>query len=289
MDNVTFYKFVDINDVDQLKKEILENAKSLNIKGKILLAKEGINGYISGSKENIKLFEEYMQSIEEFKDVWFKHNPTQRFNSKRMLVKVRKEIITFKQDYNMKNTGKYISPEELDKLYENKEDFVIVDTRNDYEYDIGHFKGAVKLNTKEFTDFPEEIEKIRENAKSKKIITYCTGGVRCEKATAYMKENGFEDVYQLEGGIINYGIERGENNWEGRCFVFDDRGAIRIDPKEQEKDEYVQCSICFVPEENTHSCLNCGKEFVICDKCNPLLEGCCSKFCRNEIRFRKSL
>lgn len=284
MDNITFYKLVELTNLPELKARLLEKAKLLNLKGKVLIAPEGINGYMTGSKEEIKEWEEYIHSYNEFKDLWFKHNHTEKFNSKRMIVKIRKEIITFGTKFDPKKTGKYLDPRELDEMYENQEDFVIIDTRNDYEYDIGHFKNAIKMNIKEFTEFPEEVNKIKEMTKGKKVITYCTGGVRCEKATVWMNENGFSDVYQLNGGIVNYGIERGQGNWEGRLFVFDDRGAIKIDPKEQADDIYIQCSICYVPCEDKHKCLHCQEEFIMCDKCVPLIEGCCSKFCRNKIR-----
>ncbi len=284
MDNITFYKFVEIKDLKKTRELILNKAKSLNLKGKILLAPEGINGYMSGEDNEIKEFETFMQSQVEFKDIWFKHNYTEKFNSKRMLVKIRKEIITMKKDYDYSKTGKYLSPKELDELYQNNDDFVIFDTRNEYEYEMGHFKNAIKLDTKEFTEFPKEIEKYKDIVKDKKAIFYCTGGVRCEKATAWVKENGFDDVYQLDGGVVNYGIERGQGNWEGRLFVFDDRGAIKIDPKEQENDKYIQCSICFVPNEDKHICLYCNNEYIMCSRCVPLIENTCSKFCRNKMR-----
>jgi UPF0176 protein len=280
MDNITFYKFVEINNLEELKESILDFCIKNEIKGKILIAKEGISGYCSGNEKATKDFKDYMHQIEQFKDLWFKHNKTEKENSKKMLVKIRNEIITFKQDYDIKNTGKYLKPEELDKLYQSNEEFLIIDTRNDYEYEQGHFKNAIKINSKEFTQFPEEVLKLKEQSKGKKVITYCTGGVRCEKATAWMNENGFDDVYQLDGGVINYGIERGQGNWEGKCFVFDDRGAIEIDPKKQDI-KYSQCSICFVPCESKKTCRICNKEYLMCADCDPLMENTCSKFCRN--------
>jgi UPF0176 protein len=280
MDNITFYKFVEINNLSELRENILNLCIKHEIKGKILIAKEGISGYCSGNEKATKEFIEYMHNIEQFRDLWFKHNKTEKENSKKMLVKIRNEIITFKQEYNIKNTGKYLKPEELDKLYQSKEDFIIIDIRNDYECEQGQFKNAIRINSKEFTQFPEEILKLKEQSIGKKVIAYCTGGVRCEKATAWMNENGFDDVYQLDGGIINYGIERGQGNWEGKCFVFDDRGAIEIDPKKQDI-KYNQCSICFVPCEKNQTCRICGKEYLMCTDCNPLIENTCSKFCRN--------
>ena len=284
--NISFYKFIELDNLKQLRKELQEYCNTKRIKGKILLAKEGISAYMSGIVEDIEKFKQFLTSYKEFEDMWFKHNPTNRFNSKRMLVKIRKETITLKQKYNYSNTGNYLEPEELDKWYEeNKDDFVIIDTRNDYEYEVGHFKNAIPLPIKEFTELPDAIKQIEEKIKNKKIVTYCTGGIRCEKATAWMKENGFDDVYQINGGIINYGIERGQSNWEGLCFVFDDRGAIPIDIETQKEHlNKPQCSVCYVPCTDIHTCPQCNKDFIMCSKCMPLMDNCCSKFCRNKMR-----
>lgn len=289
--NITFYKFVEIKDLKNLKETLDKFVLNENriLKGKILIATEGITGYMSGLKTDIKDFEEFIHNLKEFQDVWFKHNPTNRLNSKRMNVKIRKETITMKKNYDYSNTGIHLEPEELDKWYsENKDDFVIVDTRNDYEYEVGHFKDAIPLPIKEFTQFPKAMDKIKDQIKGKKTVIYCTGGIRCEKASAWMNENGYEDVYQINGGIINYGLKRGQGNWEGKCFVFDDRGAISLDVEDQKKElDEPSCSVCYVPvdiKEDTHICPQCGVEFLMCPKCLPLMDNCCSKFCRNKMR-----
>ncbi len=289
--NITFYKFVKIKDLKALKEKldayVLDENKIL--RGKILVAGEGITGYMSGLKTDIKEFEDFIHSIEGFEDIWFKHNPTNRLNSKRMNVKIRKETITMKKDYDYSNTGTHLSPEKLDEWYENDEDFVIIDTRNDYEYEVGHFKNAVPLPIKEFTEFPKAMDDIKDKVKGKKIVTYCTGGIRCEKATAWMKENGYEDVYQVEGGIVNYGLKRGQGNWEGKCFVFDNRGAISMSEEDQIKElNDEQCSVCYVPSTDRHICPQCSVEFTMCPKCMPLMDNCCSKFCRNKMRSLKN-
>ena len=289
--NITFYKFINIKDLIQFKKELDDYVLDENklIRGKILIAEEGITGYMSGLKTHIKEFEEFIHSLNGCEDIWFKHNPTNRLNSKKMNVKIRKETITLNKNYNYENTGTHLSPEELDKWYENKDDFVIVDTRNEYEYEEGHFKNAILLPIKEFTEFPEAMDSIKDKVKGKKIVTYCTGGIRCEKATAWMKEEGYEDVYQVDGGIINYGLKRGQGNWKGKCFVFDDRGAISLDIEDQKNElNQNQCTVCYVPNNDVHRCLNCNKEFIMCSRCTPLIEDCCSKFCRNKIRSLKN-
>lgn len=290
MINISFYKFVELKNLPDLKIQLLNFCNEKNLKGKILLANEGINGYLSGDRENLEKFKQYILSFSFFNDLYFKENPICKHNFKRMIVKIKKEIITFKIPVNINKKAPHIKPEELKKLYENNENFVIIDTRNDYEYDIGHFKNAIKLNTKQFSDFPQELEKIKEKIKDKKIITYCTGGIRCEKATAYMKDIGYKEVFQLDGGIINYGIKCGGDFWNGKCFVFDERGAIDLDINTQKENlEYSQCSICYVPNESTHSCPYCKKTFLMCSKCLPLMDNCCSKFCRNKQREKHLL
>ena len=286
MINITFYKFVQLSELKLLREEILNCACCNNLKGKILIAYEGISGYITGEFEGIQKFQNFLQKKKEFKDMWFKENPTLRHNSKRMIVKIKKEIITFKKNCDMKLKGDEITPCELDLMYEKKEDFVLIDTRNNYEHALGYFKNAIKLNTNSFSEFPKEIMKIKKKILGKKIISYCTGGVRCEKSTAWLKKNGFENVFQLKGGIINYGIEKGQGNFEGLCFVFDNRGAIKINPTEQ-KEWKNKCNTCFIPENKKRKCLNCKSDFIQCKNCLKLLKKCCSKFCRNKMNIDK--
>ena len=285
---VSFYKFFEIKEKDLKikKKEILNLMKNFNIKGKILISKEGINGMFDGEEKNTEIFEKDLNKIlnQEF---WFKRREVSKNYFKRSLVKIRDEIITFKYKYDIKNTGKYIKPKELKSWYENKKDFVIVDHRNDYEFEEGHFENSINLNIKEFSEFVNAISKIKNKIKNKKIVNFCTGGVRCEKSTAWMVENGFGDsIYQIDGGIINYGDECGDKFWKGKCFVFDERGAIELDKKKQ-KENYNQCNVCFVPCENKHICKKTKKKFIQCSKCYELMEGFSNKMLRNENRIKE--
>lgn len=228
MIHLSFYKFVKISDIEILRDDLLEFCKENSIKGTILLANEGINGMLAAEQNKIENFKSYMRKKEEFKDIFFKEQESSNHGYKKILVKIKPEIITFKQSIDMENTGDYLKPDELKSMYENNEDFAIIDMRNDFEYDIGHFHGAIKINSKKFSELPEEIELIKDRIKDKKIVTYCTGGVRCEKGTAYLKQLGYKDIYQLDGGIINYGKEIGGSFWNGKCFVFDDRREIEL-------------------------------------------------------------
>lgn len=285
--HISFYKFVSLTNLKTLRENLLTYCREHNIKGKILIAEEGINGMIAGEKNKIENFKNYITNFEEFSDLFFKQHQSLKQGYKKMFVKIKSEIITFNKPISLERRGKHLNPQKLQEMYENNEDFAIIDMRNDFEYDIGHFKNAIKLNTQQFSQLPEEIERIKEKIKNKPIVTYCTGGIRCEKGTAYLKELGFEDVYQLDGGIINYGEKIGDNYWEGKCFVFDTRGAVEIDPQKQQ-DNYSQCRICFVPEDKCHRCPECGEEFIMCDECTKLIENCCSKFCRNKQREKYS-
>ena len=279
--NVSFYKFIQLKKLENIKIKLLEFMKKEDIKGKILLAKEGINGAYTTSEKSNEKFENFLNDL--FKtSFFFKKAKCESHHFKRTLVKIREEIITFKKDFDIKNTGKYITPKELKRWYENKEDFIIVDHRNDYEFEAGHFENSINLKIKEFTDFPKAINKIKNKIRNKKIVNFCTGGVRCEKSTAWMSENGFgENIYQVEGGIINYGKECSDNFWVGKCFVFDDRGAIEIDENKQ-NENYTKCRICKIPESKKHICPISNKEFIMCDKCYKLMNGCYDKFYRNE-------
>ena len=194
--------------------------------------------------------------------------------------------------------------QDLKRLLDNEKDIVLLDARNNYEYEIGRFKGAIHLDLDTFREFPMKIKQLQkttiqsskngiknskilknnENIKNKKIITYCTGGVRCEKASALLKEAGFENVYQLHDGIINYGKECGDSHWEGKCFVFDTRGAVDIDPNKK-SEPITQCVLCHLPSGNLHQCsyVKCDKFFTACDKCLEILNGCCGKNCRNHM------
>ena len=276
------------NDLKKFQIKHLVLCKRLGLNGRVLIAKEGINGNLTGGKEDIEEYKKELRKGKRFSDVEFKQGPTSNHNFRKMFVRIRKEIVTSGFGIDAKKKGKYIEPKELKKWYDKKDDFVIVDARNDYEYKIGKFKNAINLKLDTFRDFPKAIKQLK-RFKNRKIVTYCTGGVRCEKASAYLRLKGFKDVYQLHGGIIKYGEKIGNKHWEGKCFVFDTRGAVDIDPKKQNK-PITQCSLCNIPCDKYHNCVNvrCDKRFIACDKCLETLNECCSKNCRNVIKVHPS-
>lgn len=252
--NIAFYKFVHIPNPAEFQAELSALCPSMNLKGTVIVAEEGINSCLVGEEKDINQFIEHMRNDPRFVDIDFKKSFSERSPFRRMLVKLKKEIIPMGFEYvkPAEATGKYVEALEFKNWLDNEEDVVILDTRNDYEVEIGSFRSAVNPQTKMFREFPKWVsEQLKENPdwKSKKVVTFCTGGIRCEKATAYMQHIGFENVYQLQGGILKYFEETHaqkpteENYFDGECFVFDYRVAVdkTLAPTEQ----YCVCYNCW--------------------------------------------
>lgn len=280
-----YYKFVNIDEPIEYAKEHLEFCNSLGLKGRILVAKEGLNGTVSGTFEQTDAYMEAMHSDPKFKDMVFKIDDVQEHAFKKMYVRHRDSIITLlpEEDVNpMDKVGTYLKPKEwLEMLKE--EDVIIVDGRNDYEYEIGHFRGAVKPNVKNFKQFPGWIEDNLSMYKDKKILTYCTGGIRCEKLTGVLLNKGFKNVYHLEGGIVTYSKDsetKGEL-FDGKCYVFDNRISVKINYTE---DDVVisSCRHCGKPCDRYINCTNdnCHDQHICCENCEKTFEGFCSEKCR---------
>ena len=227
MKNILFYKYTKIDDVSSTKEVFLKLCGSLKLLGTILIAEEGINGCLSGNNKDINNFKAKIRKDKRFSDIQFKEGFAASHTFKRLAVKIKNEIITSGFGIDISKKADYIKPLELKKLLDKKEDFILLDARNRYEYEIGKFKGSITLPIKTFKEFKKSIKIIR-HLKNKKIIAYCTGGIRCEKASALLKEKGFKNMQQLYGGILNYGKECGDAHWEGKCFVFDNREAIDL-------------------------------------------------------------
>ena len=282
---ILFYKFKKIENTEKFRKEQLEYCEKLGVMGRILVATEGINGSISGTREQIDTYKKYITSLEGFDGIIFKEDEVLNHPFTKMQVKIKKQIINFGIEVDMSKKGQYLEPDELMKWYESEtpgEDFVVIDTRNDYEYKVGRFKDSVHLNIKTFREFPEKIKEL-EHLKDKKIITYCTGGIRCEKASSFMKEQGFENVYQLKDGILTYGKEHPDTFWEGKCFVFDKRMFQDLNSDET---PITRCEICNEISDLNRNCrnVNCDKLFISCVDCQKELNGCCSKECYEELQ-----
>ena len=253
---IAFYHFVSLENIDQLQLFILKFCQKKNIKGTILLASEGINGTISGEEKKIQQFIEFIKEdlffknkfkILEHKESWSSKNPFYR-----MKVRLKKEIVALGVEgiSPTKKVGKYVNPEEWNNLI-NDPNTIVIDTRNNYEVDIGTFKNSINPQTETFREFPSYVDKNLNNNKIKKVAMFCTGGIRCEKATSLMLEKGFKDVYHLKGGILKYleNIPKEESLWVGECFVFDQRVAITHGLNEGQYDQCYACRHPLSPNE----------------------------------------
>lgn len=279
---ILFYKFIEIGDPDGFVRSQREFCRKEGLLGKLLVAREGVNGSFSGTNDQVGNYKKFLTSIEGFRDVAFKEETASFHPFRKLIVRVKKEIIRLEREVDMSRRGKYISPEELLALYESGEDFVMLDTRNAYESDVGRFRNAVTPKIDSFREFPEALGEL-DDRKHRKIVTYCTGGIRCEKATAYMIGRGFTDVYQLKDGIINFCQKYPDTVWEGKCFVFDDRLVSDV---EAEGDVISKCVRCGASSDRYQNCRNpeCDDLVILCLECSEENEGCCSEECSEEYR-----
>lgn len=243
----TFYKFVYLENLHEMQKSLLQRCKNHLVKGTILLAREGINGTIAGKRKAIDKMIEYLKADPKFSDMEHKESVYKTMPFYRMKVKLKKEIVSIGIPGINPNkmVGKRVCAHEWNKLITDP-DVLVIDTRNQYEYEIGTFKNSVSPNTRSFSELPEFVNRLLTDYKNKKIAMFCTGGIRCEKATSYLLEQGFSDVYHLQGGILKYleEINPEDNLWEGECFVFDNRVAV---DKHIEKGNYEMCYGCRMP------------------------------------------
>lgn len=274
---ITFYKYASLEDPEFFSKEHLSFCKSVGIKGKILVSKEGLNGGITGRDEDIEEYKRKLTSYEIFKDIKFKETFVEEEAYRKMFVRVRKEIVTFDDNVDYSKAARKIKPEQLKEMLDKNEGVVLLDVRNAYEIKIGKFKQAVHLDINKFTEFKSKINSLN-SLKDKMIVTYCTGGVRCEKASAFLIENGFGNVLQLDGGILNYAEKCSDFHWEGKCFVFDRRMAISLNDS-KEVHPISRCEVCDNFSDLYINCKNgnCDKLFICCKNCQRKFNGYCSE------------
>ena len=264
------YKFSSIKDPEKLHNEIRITLKNLSIYGTILVGEEGINGTISG--EEVKLDEAiaFIQSIDGFSKIDIKKSKSKVNPFVRLKIKHKKEIVTIGDKSINPNeiVGDYIEPENWNNLISDK-NTILIDTRNDYEYSIGTFKNAINPNTVKFREFPEWVKNqnfTEDDKKNKNIAMFCTGGIRCEKASSMMLKDGFKNVSHLKGGILNYfeSISQENSLWEGECFVFDDRVSVKHDLSEGTYDMCHGCRMPITDQDKTSEKYIRG---VACPKC----------------------
>jgi UPF0176 protein len=266
--NISAYKFVDLleDKLVEYKHVLLGHAIELGVKGTILLSTEGINMFISAQRETIDQYLKLVETYNEFQGLPYKESVSVEQPFTRMLVRIKKEIISMGVD-SVKpahKTAPYISAEDFKRWYDEGKDMVVLDTRNDYEVQLGTFAGAQDLDIKTFRDFPTAVRQLPDALKSKPVVTFCTGGIRCEKAADYMNTIGFEEVYQLDGGILKYFEKNGGSHYEGECFVFDKRVSVNSSLAET---SVIQCYACRMPlstekQNEAKTCFYCRGNYA---------------------------
>lgn len=285
---VSLYRYVIIADADAMRDRLFNEWNALNCLGRIYLATEGINAQMSVPEHNWEAFVKGLYAIEEFKDVPFKIAVEDDGKSFiKLVIKVRKKILADGQDdnsYDVTNVGKHLTAKEWNDAIDNGA--TVVDIRNHYESEIGHFKNALLPQSETFREELPEVLDMLKGKEEEKILLYCTGGIRCEKTSAFLKHHGFKDVNQLHGGIIDYArqleSEDLPNRFKGKNFVFDERLGESIS-----NEVISHCHQCGEPCDVHVNCANvdCNLLFIQCDTCNEKHEGCCSKDCQDIIHL----
>ncbi len=264
--NISTYKFLHLNGLKAHKEALLSKARSENLKGTVLLAPEGINFFIAGYKENVYAFLECVHQIDGLEHLEGKESYSSAQPFTRMLVRIKRETIPFSQRTldPASNPAPYITPEALKSWYDSGKNFIIIDTRNDYEVRVGTFKNSIHFQMTHFKEFADAIQNLRNISPTIPIVTFCTGGIRCEKAAPYMQQNGFHNVVQLEGGILKYFEKCGGAHYEGDCFVFDKRVALNFKLQETGMKQCYRCRAPLTKEdessvlyEENFSCPHC--------------------------------
>ncbi len=279
-----FYKYVHIDDPEQLRKDQLALATKLGLKGRVIVAEEGINATLEGTTENTEDYLREYLADPRFADTHIKRSAGTGDAFPKLSVRARKEIVSLhlEDDINPNEvTGKHLKPEELKQWYESGKEFYVVDMRNDYEFKVGRLKNSIMPDLQNFRDIPKVIGQL-EDLRDKEVLTVCTGGVRCEKASGFLVREGFKNVYQLDGGIVSYMEKFPAQEFEGSLYVFDRRITMNFDPK----DKHVvvgKCDKCGASSERYVNCKypRCNKHFICCEECS---EDDGRSFCNAECR-----
>jgi UPF0176 protein len=280
-----YYIYTPINNLIEYRDLHHQFCIDNHILGRIIVAPEGLNGTVSGTVEDCKNYMDWVKSDPRFSSIDFKIEEHHEIAFKKLYVRIKKEIVHSELNVNpLVKTGKHLEPKDLKKFFDDPE-VVFVDMRSNYEHKVGKFKGAVTFDMENLRDLPEHLHEI-EHLKDKKIVTYCTGGIKCEKASAFLLDNGFENVFQLHGGIIKYGLEEGGENFEGKCYVFD--GRLTTEVNKVNPTVISKCHICGTASDRMVNCANpeCNEHLPICEKCGDEMEGACSDSCKNHPKKR---
>ncbi len=284
---LAYYIFTPIEDPQLEVRKHKKFFEGRDVTTRIYLSEEGINGQMSGQMADAEAYMAWLKSDPRFANIQFKIHEVPENIFPRISVKYRKQLVALDEKADPAEGGKHVSPEEWKQMLESG-DYLLLDVRNDYEWEIGHFEGATLPPLKKFREFPEYAQKLSEEVdpKQTKVMMYCTGGIRCELYSAMLKKRGFDEVYQLDGGVIQYGLKEGKEHWKGKLFVFDDRLAVDIDGKPS--DPIAQCCHCEAPCDTYYNCANmdCNNLFISCPECTERFQGCCDTPCMGAPRLR---
>ncbi len=272
-----YYKYVAVPDAEMETLRHRALCQKLELKGRILISSEGINGTCSGTPENIEKYKEALNAHKLFSGIDFKESDHEGHAFAKLFVRLRPEVVTLRAGIEAAKAAPYITPEELHAELERGDDLVLIDMRNDYEAEIGRFRNAVTLPMRNFRDLPQHMPDLKKY-EGRKVVTYCTGGIRCEKASALLKEHGFDDVRQLEGGIVRYCEAFPNGHFDGSLFVFDGRRTMRF-PGARTKTYVSKCSYCGCDSDRHVDCTDniCHSLFVCCETCEKKCNGYCKK------------
>ena len=285
---ILYYNYTSITDTGAYREKHHLFCLKNNLLGRVVIAQEGLNGTVSGLTKDCEHYMTWLENDPLFTgtNFDFKVEAYETNVFAKLHVRVKGEIVNSDLPVNPRvRTGKHLEPAEFKEMLKNDPDVVLVDMRSNYEHLVGKFKGAVTFDMENLRDLPDHVEEI-EHLKNKKIITYCTGGIKCEKASAYLLERGFENVYQLHGGIIKYGLEEGGEDFEGKCYVFDTR--IKAEVNSVNPTSVSKCHICQTTSDKMVNCANpdCNAHLAICPKCLLEMDGACSQECKENPRKR---
>ena len=285
---LAYYHFTLIDNPQQLVDAHKEFFKNRQITSRIYISKQGINGQMSGIQEDAEAYMRWMHAQEAFKAMPFKIHTYHENVFPRQVVKVRNQLVALDEEVNLEDGGTHVSPERWKELMESEQRPLLLDVRNQYEWEVGRFEGSECPPCETFREFREYTQDLKTKVDPKKtpVMMCCTGGIRCELYSSLLRKEGFDEVYQLDGGIINYGLKEGSKHWLGKLFVFDDRLTVPI--SDEPSPVIGKCLHCQESIESYYNCANmdCNRLFLCCPTCLEQFAGCCSVPCQSGSHVR---
>lgn len=285
---LAYYCFTPISNPHQEIEAHKAFFASRQITSRIYISEQGINGQMSGLREDAEAYMKWMHSNPLFEKMPFKIHHYHENVFPRQIVKYRKQLVALDEEVDLAQTADHASPEQWKALLESEQKPLILDVRNSYEWSVGRFEGAECPPCETFREFRQYADELKTKVdpKTTTVMMYCTGGIRCELYSALLRKGGFDTIYQLDGGVINYGLKQGTEHWLGKLFVFDDRMTVPI--ADEEAPVIGKCYHCGVPNESYYNCANmdCNTLYLCCPDCLAKFKGCCSSDCQNAPRVR---